>query len=249
MIKNIKQKAWSFFNFKIGTNIGTSNSRNREEWIERTLKKIPNGSKILDAGAGELQFKKYCNHLNYTSQDFAQYDGKGNDSGFQIGEWDNSKLDIVSDITSIPVDNESFDAIMCTEVIEHVPDPIGALNELSRILKKNGFLLITAPFCSMTHFAPYHFCTGFNKYFYQNHLTRLGYEILELEENGDFYNYLAQEVRRINFVSKKYLFRMPNILDRVVQILMLRQLNKLSKNGHSSKELLCYGYHIFAVKK
>jgi ubiquinone/menaquinone biosynthesis C-methylase UbiE len=128
------------------------------------LKKIPAGYKILDAGAGECQFKKYCTHLNYVSQDFAQYNGDGN-VGLQMGSWDNTQLDIVSDITSIPVADGSFDAVMCTEVLEHVPDPVAALKEMNRTLRSGGYLMITVPFASLTHFAPYHFASGLNKFF------------------------------------------------------------------------------------
>jgi SAM-dependent methyltransferase len=120
------------------SSVGKSNISNRERWLKKTLRKIPKGKKILDAGAGELQYKKYCEHLKYTSQDFAEYNGEGNTSGLQMGSWDNTKLDIVSDITSIPVANASFDAIMCVEVFEHIPKPIDAIKEFSRILKKTA---------------------------------------------------------------------------------------------------------------
>ena len=56
--------------------VGSYNETTRVNWIEKTLKKIPAGSKILDAGAGEQQFKKFCKHLEYVSQDFAEYDPK-----------------------------------------------------------------------------------------------------------------------------------------------------------------------------
>ena len=166
---------------------GTNNEANRLRWLEAALKKIPAGSRILDAGAGELDKKKFCSHLNYVSQDFGQYDGKGDGKGLQTKGWDNSKLDIVSDITSIPEPDASFDAIMCIEVFEHIPDPIAAVKEFSRLLRTGGHLIITAPFCSATHFAPYHFSTGFNRYFYEKHLTENGFVISEINENGDFF--------------------------------------------------------------
>lgn len=119
--------------------VGSRNEIIREEWLKNALKGIPAGLKILDAGAGELKYKKFCQHLDYISQDFGQYDGKGNQIGLQMKEWDNSKLDIVSDITKIPVENESFDAVMCVEVFEHLPEPAKAVTEFSRILKKMGF--------------------------------------------------------------------------------------------------------------
>src|SRR5437868_1020858 len=108
--------------FKYQGRVGTRNEATLKDWIEQTLRKIPAGYTILDAGAGECQFKKFCNHLRYTSQDFAQYDGQGDGKGFQLQTWDNTQLDIVSDITAIPVPDKSFEAIMCTEVLEHVPD-------------------------------------------------------------------------------------------------------------------------------
>jgi ubiquinone/menaquinone biosynthesis C-methylase UbiE len=227
---------------------GLSNLSNRIEWIEQKLLNIPNGLSILDAGAGELPYKKYCNHLNYTSQDFGQYDGKGDNLGAQTGTWDNSKLDIVSDITNIPVDNSSFDVVLCSEVIEHVPNPLEALKELARVLKKDGLIILTAPFISATHFAPYHFCTGFSKYFYERHLTELGFEIIELTQNGNFFESVAQELQILNSFAIKYTNKGLNIFERISRYIILRKLKKLSKLDLNSKEYLCYGYHVLAKK-
>jgi len=57
--------------------VGTKNEFTRNEWLAQTLQKIPAGLTILDAGAGECQFKKYCSHLKYIAQDFGQYGGGG----------------------------------------------------------------------------------------------------------------------------------------------------------------------------
>jgi ubiquinone/menaquinone biosynthesis C-methylase UbiE len=227
--------------------VGNQNESNRVEWIEKTLQKIPAGSKILDAGAGESQFKKFCSHLQYVSQDFAQYNGTGNE-GLQTGTWDNSKLDIVSDITAIPVSDHSFDAIMCTEVLEHVPDPVAAVTELNRILKPGGYLLITAPFASLTHFAPYHFATGLSKYFYQHHLGNFGYDFLDLQQNGNYFEFVAQEVRRVKRVSAQY-SKGYNFLDKIFTHLQLLTLQKLSNRNKNSEEILCFGIHLLAKKK
>lgn len=66
--------------------VGTHNQVAREAWLEKTLKRIPAGSRILDAGAGEQAYKRFCKHLNYVAQDFAKYDGRGNASGLQMGK-------------------------------------------------------------------------------------------------------------------------------------------------------------------
>lgn len=228
--------------------VGTTNESVRVAWIEKTLKKIPEGLTILDAGAGESQFKKYCSHLHYVSQDFGKYEGTG-EIGLQTGSWDNSKLDIVSDITAIPRPDASFDAVMCTEVFEHVPDAVAALTELNRLLKPGGYLLITAPFASLTHFAPYHFATGFNQFFYDHHLGNFGYTILDKQMNGNYFEFVAQEVRRIKRMAAQYAGTKINLIDRLFIQALLPTLQRLSKKGNKSSEMLCYGVHVFARKK
>jgi len=226
--------------------VGEGNSIARETWLEAALRTIPPGHRIIDAGAGELQYKRFCTHLDYVSQDFGQYDGEGNTVGLQMDHWDNSRLDIVSDICSIPVADNSFDAVMCIEVLEHVPDPVAAIRELDRILRPGGTLVVTAPFCSLTHFAPYHFSTGFSRYFYETHLS--DYEILDLAANGNYFEYLAQELRRLDSVSTQYAGQRLGRLTKILISLLNRRLASLSKAGDQSQELLCYGHHVLARK-
>jgi SAM-dependent methyltransferase len=80
--------------------------------------------------------------LDYVSQDFGQYDGVGDDAALQMGEFDYGRLDIVGDIASIDQPDSSFDAVMCVEVLEHLPDPIQAIREFSRLLKQDGHLIV-----------------------------------------------------------------------------------------------------------
>ena len=73
MFNNLRKK----LNIILTGDVGTTNSIFRENWLKEILMDIPNGMKILDAGAGEGQYQKYCEHLDYVSQDFAEYDGTG----------------------------------------------------------------------------------------------------------------------------------------------------------------------------
>jgi SAM-dependent methyltransferase len=229
----------------------TTNLERREKWLKNVLLDLPVGSRILDAGAGEQQYRRFCNHLNYVTQDFAQYNGTGNGEGLQMGSWDQSNLDIISDITAIPEPDASFDAIMCVEVFEHLPEPIKAIQEFARLLKPGGHLILTAPFCSLTHFAPFHFYSGFNRYFYQKWLKELGFDIIEIVPNGNYFEFLQQEIMRLNLMSRKYAIKAKSLslLEYFAIWKILRILKRFSENDLDSDNTLCYGYNVLSKKQ
>lgn len=232
----------------LSPDVGKRNKQDRDLWLEETLQTIPAGSRILDAGAGTQQYKKFCKHLHYVSQDFAQYDGAGDSAGLQINNFDYGKLDIISDISSIPEPNASFDAILCIEVLEHIPDPIQAIKEFSRLLKQNGYLVLTAPFCSLTHFSPYHFNSGFNTYWHQKHLPEYGFKIIQLKPNGNFFEFVAQELGRTESIAKRYSGKKARLYEKLAMLILRNMLHRFSKKDTKSSDLLCYGYHILAQK-
>ena len=51
------------------------NEIGRQAWLKQTLRQLPQGARLLDAGAGELKNRQYCSHLDYISQDFCLYQG------------------------------------------------------------------------------------------------------------------------------------------------------------------------------
>lgn len=51
----------------------------------------------------------------------------------------------LEELTSLPFEEESFEVIVCADVLEHLKDPLEVLRKLSRYLKKNGFFLISVP--------------------------------------------------------------------------------------------------------
>jgi SAM-dependent methyltransferase len=52
----------------------------------------------------------------------------------------------VTSITAMTFDTASFDCVLCSEVLEHIPDDLKALSEVRRVLKPGGTLVVTVPF-------------------------------------------------------------------------------------------------------
>lgn len=224
------------------------NELNRQVWLRKTLAKLTPGSRLLDAGAGELKNRQYCGHIEYVSQDFCQYKGEQGgaiDAGLQSKSWDTQCIDLVSDITDIPAPDSSFDAILCSEVLEHIPEPTHALDEFTRLLKPGGKLILTAPFASLVHMAPYHYCSGFSRYWYEHHLGQRGYEIVELIPNGDWFSCLRQEIARLGGLERQR----RNWCWPVAYIYaLLGFLYFKLRSDKRAEDLACFGWHCVAVK-
>src|SRR5271170_4611715 len=139
----------------------------RDAWVKEQAAILPKHSWVLDAGAGASKYRPYFAHCRYETQDFCQYQGS------LVKYVDPIKY--VCDITNIPLPSQSLDAIFCTEVIEHVVDPMAMLKEFARLLKPGGRLFLTSPLLSSLHMEPYHFYGGFTHYWYRHWLPHYGF--------------------------------------------------------------------------
>src|SRR5688572_18395426 len=115
-----------------------------EQFVRGAAASIPTGARVLDAGAGECMYRPLFAHADYESADFAQNDHK------RYGE-----ITYVCDLRTIPVEDSRYNMVLCTQVLEHVPDPGAVLNELYRVLKPGGRLWLSAPLYYPEHDAPF----------------------------------------------------------------------------------------------
>jgi SAM-dependent methyltransferase len=60
-------------------------------------------------------------------------------------------VDIVAELPTLPVADKEYDVVLCTEVMEYLDDPVASLNEMIRILKDDGTLILTVPFIHPLH--------------------------------------------------------------------------------------------------
>jgi SAM-dependent methyltransferase len=190
--------------------------------VREFLDSIPIGATILDIGAGLMPYKPHAigRGLKYYSHDFEKYHGDKCHLGLIEDDYKMESPDIVCDITKIP--KNDFDAAICTEVLEHEPDLVQALQSILSSVKLGGRILITVPLRSQIHQAPFHFCAGFSPYYFLEH-QNLGYQIEKQVQVGNQLDSLLHEfpqafnnfrIRRFylaNFIkfSLRIIFKMP----------------------------------------
>lgn len=202
----------------------------RHRWVKSKLDSLKEGSKLLDAGCGTQGYRKFCNHLEYKAQDFGQYDGQGNGEGLQDGDkWFYGKLDYKGNIWEIDEKDETFDAIMCTEVLEHIPYPNETFKEFSRLLKKGGVLIVTAPYACLPHMEPYFHYSGFSEGYYKHICAENNLEIEVIDQNNNVFGFLFQELKRgYSYVESKWL-KVPYLFMFAVSAPLLKLLMKQTK--------------------
>jgi SAM-dependent methyltransferase len=163
----------------------------------QNIKIASNLELLLDAGAGNFRFKQTLldKNYNYESHDFDQVfdqDSRG-------------KHTYVSDIISIPVEDSRFNVVVCTQVLEHLPEPLAAFKELARILKPNGELFLTTNLLFPVHGAPYDFFR-FTSFGLEHLCRESGFSEIEITPRGGFFRFFAKVVFDLPSILTSWIF-------------------------------------------
>jgi ubiquinone/menaquinone biosynthesis C-methylase UbiE len=147
---------------------------------------------VLDLGCGQKPYETiFTNTKSYIGVD-VKVSGHNHN---------NSKIDVFYDGKKLPFLDNSFDSIVCFEVLEHVFDVDELLSEVSRVLKAEGVILITTPFMREEHEIPYDFAryTNFGLTYL---LKKNNFKVLDLIKTTSsviaigqlFVNYIANHI-------------------------------------------------------
>ncbi|OHB39985.1 MAG: methylase [Planctomycetes bacterium RIFCSPHIGHO2_12_39_6] len=122
---------------------------------------------MLDIGCGQKPYEKLFNSSRYV--------------GLEIDTIENRKnknADYFYDGITFPFRDNEFDSVIANEVFEHVFNPAAFLNEIYRVLKPNGMLLMTVPFVWDEHEQPFDYAR-YSSFGLKHLLEESGFEVIE----------------------------------------------------------------------
>lgn len=141
--------------------------------------------RLLDVGCGKMPYRKHILENSKVQiyhgidiDDALEYDNKVNPDFY----WDGKKF---------PFEDSSYDSIIATEVLEHVPNTNLFLSEVYRVLKKDGVFFFTTPFFWNLHEVP-HDEYRFTPFSLRRHLNENKFQEIEIMASGSWHASMAQ---------------------------------------------------------
>jgi SAM-dependent methyltransferase len=154
-----------------------------EDAVAAFARRLPSGSHVLDAGAGEGQHRRYFGRHRYTGVDLA------------VGDlsWDYGAIDARADLNQLPFRSGTFAACVNVVTLEHVREPRCVIAELARTLAPGGRLLLIVPHEWEVHQEPHDY------YRYTRHgirylLEQAGMTDIEINPVGGYFRLLSRRL-------------------------------------------------------
>ena len=131
--------------------------------------------RVLDVGAGEAPWRDLLQDAEHVGVDV--------EAAAEFGM--RRKADITYyDGNTLPFADASFDHVLCTEVLEHVPHPASLLSDLNRVLRAGGSLILTVPWSARLHHLPHDYMR-FTRFGLDLLLQSAGFSDIVIEERGN----------------------------------------------------------------
>lgn len=138
---------------------------------------------LLDIGCGRMPYRPLI------LPKVKKYIGADHPSTAKMYHGD-VKPDIYADATKIPLKTRSIDTILSLMVFEHLPHPELAMQEMKRLLKPNGVVLLSTVQMYPIHDAPHDYFR-YSRYGLSNLFHNAGFKILKIKSQGSFWGFWA----------------------------------------------------------
>jgi SAM-dependent methyltransferase len=154
-----------------------------EDAVRGFAASLPAGARVLDAGAGEGNYRGY-----FTAQRYI-----GLDLGVGDAAWDYSGLDVVGNLAALPFPAGAFDASLNVVTLEHVREPAQVVTEIARTLVPGGRFLLIAPHEWEEHQQPHDYYR-YTRYGLGYLLQQAGFDAIEIRPVGGFFRLLSRRL-------------------------------------------------------
>ena len=185
-----------------------------KEMLKIVLPKYCRG-KTVDVGSGHAKYKdlirNYCK--KYVSVDNIS-------SEYQFESNENFRPDVISDVLNMPFKSDEFDTAICTEVLEHVETPLLLFKEVSRILKRGGYLILSSGWVAPYHKEPKDYWR-FSHDAYKLLCKDSGFELIEIHKKGGIFSLLFYFWNRNIDLNTKILRKIKNSLGLINNLMAL----------------------------
>ncbi len=135
---------------------------------------------LLDVGCGNQVYRRHVRATRYIGMEIEPI----------------YRPAVVGDARSMPFKDESVDSVLCTEVLEHVPQPDEVFGEIRRVLRPAGLLLLTAPMEWNLHKTPHDY-RRFTSFGLLDLAHRHGFEPLALERIGGVFSLVGSRLAEV----------------------------------------------------
>lgn len=136
--------------------------------------------RILDFGCGSKPYRKFFNVSEYVGLDI--------EGGGHVG---NKSVDVFYDGNHIPFEDSYFDNVFSSETLEHVFNIDQVLDEINRVIKKNGLFLFSIPFVWDEHEQPYD-CARYTSFGIKSLLAQHGFDLVSIDKSGSYVDTIFQ---------------------------------------------------------
>jgi SAM-dependent methyltransferase len=156
-------------------------------FVRKVADGLPAGARVLDVGAGKAPYRELFAHCEYITTDW----------GNSVHERSRD-VDFVAPAHAMPVDDHVIDAVLLTQVLEHVPEPSAVLQEAARVLRPGGGVFLSVPFVWELHELPFDFWR-FTPPSLEQLLGDAGFVDAVIEPRNDCFTTISQLLRNLRW--------------------------------------------------
>ena len=160
---------------------------------------------VLDVGCGQKPYRAYIPAVNYIGLEIDTPRSRAT-----------GQADAYFDGRLFPFPSGSFDAVLCSQVFEHVFSPAEFLLEINRVLRPGGCLVLTVPFVWDEHEQPHDFAR-YSSFGLRAVLEKAGFEVEMLKKS-------TADVRVLFQLINAYIFKITWTRSRTVNLLSMLML-------------------------